>query len=100
MDRLDPACQARSSLSMSGFIYILEECGSVDAIFQDFAKASKKVSHLHLLLKLLRRAWRTLNVEYFLPQKTISSVCVLKLKEQACNKSTKHMRITDSGHSK
>jgi len=67
MDKLDPAFQAISSLSMSGFIYILEECGSVDAIFQDFAKAFKKVSHLHLLLKRLRRTkwWKRKKKYYY-----------------------------------
>jgi len=34
------------------WLRILEERGSVDAIFLDFAKAFDKVSHPHLLLKL------------------------------------------------
>ena len=34
------------------WLSILDECGSVDAIFLDFAKAFDKVSHPHLLPKL------------------------------------------------
>ena len=50
--RLLRSCVTKLLQVVHEWLRILEERGSVDAIFLDFAKAFDKVSHPHLLLKL------------------------------------------------
>ena len=47
------------------WLSILDERGSVDAIFLDFAKAFDKVSHPHLLLKLQHYGIKGQLLEWF-----------------------------------